>query len=142
MRDALGIASEQVEYKQMDIYDLSEESVEGRYDVVLLLRVLYHLSDPLLALQKVREVCRGYLVADIKMAKHDSPVFDVRIENHSDPRNAVGSGLALRPSRSAVDLMLSQSGFQDIASIPPRPPLPPTFLDGTRALFTARVAER
>ena len=45
VRDALGIDPQRVEYKQMDIYDLSRGSVGGEYDLVLSLRILHHLSN-------------------------------------------------------------------------------------------------
>ncbi len=41
-----------VEYRQMDMYELTPERV-GRFDIVLFLGVLYHLKHPLLALERV-----------------------------------------------------------------------------------------
>lgn len=142
VRDAMGIDPKRVEYKHMDIYDLSLESVVGEYDLVLLFRVLNHLSNPLLALKKIREVCRGCLVADIRMVNGESPVFYVSPEHRQDgPVKGVDIGLALRPSQSAVELMLAHSGFGDVTAIPARSPLPESYFNGGRALFTARVSD-
>ena len=41
-----------VEYRQIDIYDLTPQRV-GRFDLVLFMGVLYHLKHPLLALERV-----------------------------------------------------------------------------------------
>jgi tRNA (mo5U34)-methyltransferase len=41
-----------VEYRQIDMYDLTPASV-GRFDIVLFMGVLYHLKHPLLALERV-----------------------------------------------------------------------------------------
>jgi tRNA (mo5U34)-methyltransferase len=41
-----------VEYRQIDMYDLTPERV-GRFDIVLFMGVLYHLKHPLLALERV-----------------------------------------------------------------------------------------
>jgi tRNA (mo5U34)-methyltransferase len=41
-----------VEYRQMDIYDLTPERL-GRFEIVLFMGVLYHLKHPLLALERV-----------------------------------------------------------------------------------------
>jgi tRNA (mo5U34)-methyltransferase len=41
-----------VDYRQMDMYDLTPETV-GRFDIVLFMGVLYHLKHPLLALERV-----------------------------------------------------------------------------------------
>jgi len=141
VRDALQIDPGQLEYKHMDIYDISPETVGGRFDLVLLLRVLNHLSNPLLALRKVREVSRAYLVADIKLVDYCQPVLELRLENQADPRTGVDLGVALRPSRPAVELMLNQSGFTNLVEVPPRPPLPKSHFDGLRAILSAHVSD-
>ena len=41
-----------VEYHQLDVFDLTPESI-GRFDIVLFMGVLYHLKHPLLALERV-----------------------------------------------------------------------------------------
>jgi tRNA (mo5U34)-methyltransferase len=41
-----------VDYRQMDMYDLTPERI-GRFDIVLFMGVLYHLKHPLLALDRV-----------------------------------------------------------------------------------------
>jgi tRNA (mo5U34)-methyltransferase len=50
-----------VEYVQANVYDLTPEQLGGTFDVVLFLGVLYHLRHPLLALDRVRQLCRGQL---------------------------------------------------------------------------------
>src|SRR3984885_9584806 len=52
-----------VEYRQMDVYELSPQTV-GRFDIVLFMGVLYHLKHPLLALEKVCAITRGMAVVD------------------------------------------------------------------------------
>src|SRR6202050_20081 len=52
-----------VEYRQMDIYELSPETV-GRFDIVLFMGVLYHLKHPLLALEKVCSVTTDLAAVD------------------------------------------------------------------------------
>ena len=55
----LGV-SDQVELRQMDVYDLAR--LREEFDVVLFLGVLYHLRYPLLGLDLVAEKVRGTLV--------------------------------------------------------------------------------
>jgi SAM-dependent methyltransferase len=141
VRDALRIDPEQLEYKHMDIYDISRETVGGQYDLVLLLRVLNHLSNPLLALQKIRKVSKSFLVADIKLVDYQKPVLELRQENQADPRTGVDLGVALRPSRPAVDLMLNCSGFTDLKELIPRPPLPKSHFDRLRVVLSAHVSD-
>jgi tRNA (mo5U34)-methyltransferase len=141
VRDALGVAASQVEFQQMNIYDLSRESVGGEYDLVLLFRVLDHLSNPLQVLQNVRDVCKNYLVADIRLAQHDWPALEVIPEKQADPRSGVDLGLGLRPTRPALQLMLTHSGYIDVNEVPPVKPLQEHYFDGRRGLFTARVSD-
>jgi tRNA (mo5U34)-methyltransferase len=52
-----------VDYVQGSVYELNKEVV-GTFDVVLFAAVLYHLRYPLLALDRIRDVCRGYMVLE------------------------------------------------------------------------------
>jgi tRNA (mo5U34)-methyltransferase len=52
-----------VEYRQGSVYDLRPEEV-GTFDVVLFLGVFYHLRYPLLALDRIREVCVGCVLLE------------------------------------------------------------------------------
>jgi tRNA (mo5U34)-methyltransferase len=48
----------QIEYHQMNIYELPEKQL-GEFDIVLFLGVLYHLPDMIRALHLIRACCRG-----------------------------------------------------------------------------------
>ena len=50
-------------YVQANVYDLDPESL-GTFDVVLFLGVLYHLRHPLLALDRLRPLCRSLLIVE------------------------------------------------------------------------------
>lgn len=58
-RDALGST---VERRELSIYDLDPGEV-GTFDVVYVGSLLLHLRDPILALERVRSVCSGSVVA-------------------------------------------------------------------------------
>jgi len=137
VRDALGISPEQLAFREMSVYDLSPKSV-GKYDLCLLLRVLQHLRSPLLALEKLREVCKAYLVIDVKMVRIDWPVLYLKGEDPDGLLEGI-DGLAAKPSRSAVKLMLNRSGFADVKMIRARRPLESAYFYGKRAVFTSRV---
>jgi tRNA (mo5U34)-methyltransferase len=49
---ARAMLNSRVEYRQLDMYELTPERV-GRFDIVLFMGVLYHLKHPLLALERV-----------------------------------------------------------------------------------------
>jgi tRNA (mo5U34)-methyltransferase len=52
-----------VEYRQLDVYELTPETV-GRFDIVLFMGVLYHLKHPLLALERVCALTTGMAAVD------------------------------------------------------------------------------
>jgi len=139
VRDRLQISPTQVEYQQMSIYDLAADRI-GQFDLCLLLRVLHHLSHPLLAIPRVRAVCRAYLVVDVRLTSdEDRPVFLLRREDLDAPLHGV-DGLALRPSRAAVESLLAAADFDAVTWVAPKPPLRSTYLSGRRAFLTASVA--
>jgi tRNA (mo5U34)-methyltransferase len=52
-----------VDYIQGSVYELNRE-VLGTFDVVVFVGVLYHLRYPLLALDRISDICRGYMVLE------------------------------------------------------------------------------
>src|SRR5579864_8959966 len=57
-REMHAILASRVEYRQLDIYELTPERI-GRFDIVLFMGVLYHLKHPLLALERVCALTTG-----------------------------------------------------------------------------------
>ena len=57
------LLNSRVDYRVMDVYELSPERV-GRFDYVLFLGVLYHLKHPLLGLEKVCSVTKEMAVVE------------------------------------------------------------------------------
>jgi tRNA (mo5U34)-methyltransferase len=57
---AADVLGSKVEYRQANIYDL-DPARHGTYDIVLFLGLLYHLPDPLRAIEIVRSLCTGRL---------------------------------------------------------------------------------
>jgi tRNA (mo5U34)-methyltransferase len=55
-----------VAYQRMNLYEL-DPSVLGEFDIVLFLGVLYHLRNPLLALDRVRSMCRDRLWVETQL---------------------------------------------------------------------------
>jgi tRNA (mo5U34)-methyltransferase len=57
------LSGSKAEYVIGSVYDLSPET-HGIFDVVLFFGVLYHLRNPLLALDKIHAVCREYTLVE------------------------------------------------------------------------------
>jgi tRNA (mo5U34)-methyltransferase len=106
-RRALG---SKVEDQTIDVLDLSPEAVGGTYDIVLFLGVLYHMANPLLALEKVRSVTRDLLVVetevDMLFTRRPAAAFFPTTELNDDPTNWWA------PNVPAVLGMLHAVGFR------------------------------
>lgn len=117
-RTALGSRVEDVE---IDVMDLSPERV-GQFDLVLFLGVLYHLPNPLAALERVASVCRGVIiletVLDMVGIKRPAAAFYPSRELNNDPTNWWG------PNVPAVHGMLKTVGFDRVRTLTNTPSAP------------------
>jgi tRNA (mo5U34)-methyltransferase len=115
-RLARAALNSRVEDVDLDVMDLSPESV-GTFDVVLFLGVLYHLPNPLLALERVAAVTSGLLiletVVDMVGIGRPAAAFYPDRELGKDPTNWWG------PNHEAVAGMLRAVGFARIDVITP-----------------------
>jgi tRNA (mo5U34)-methyltransferase len=97
-----------VEDVDVDVMDLAPERV-GAFDVVLFLGVLYHLQNPLLALEHVASVTSELLivetVVDMVGLRRPAAAFYPDRELNNDPTNWWG------PNQAAVVGMLRSVGF-------------------------------
>jgi tRNA (mo5U34)-methyltransferase len=112
-RRALG---SKVEDLEVDGLDLAPERI-GTFDVVLFLGVLYHLRDPLLALEKIASVSRDLLiletVVDMVGIRRPAAAFYPQRELNNDPTNWWG------PNHPAVHGMLRAVGYGRVTTITP-----------------------
>jgi tRNA (mo5U34)-methyltransferase len=110
-REALGSRVEDVD---VDVMDLTPERL-GTFDIVLFLGVLYHLPNPLLALERVASVARDFLVLEtvVDMVGFGRPAaaFYPGRELNGDPTNWWG------PNEAAVHGMLRSVGFTRVETV-------------------------
>jgi tRNA (mo5U34)-methyltransferase len=114
-RETLGSRVEDVD---IDVMELAPARI-GTFDLVLFLGVLYHLRNPLLALEKVASVTRRTMiletVVDMIGFRRPAAAFYPDRELNDDPTNWWG------PNPAAVRGMLTAVGFQTV-SMPAAPP--------------------
>jgi tRNA (mo5U34)-methyltransferase len=110
-----------VEDVDIDVMDLSPDRV-GTFDVVFFLGVLYHLPNPLLALERVASVTSGLLiletVVDMVGINRPAAAFYPGRELNNDPTNWWG------PNHAAVSGMLQSVGFTRVEVITPAKSMP------------------
>lgn len=107
-RRALG---SRVEDLEIDVLDLSPERT-GVFDLVLCLGVLYHMRNPLLALERILSVTGRRLIldthVDLLTIKRPAIAFYSDNELNDDPTNWCG------PNPAAVEAMLKTVGFSRV----------------------------
>lgn len=98
--DELGL---QIEYREQDFLELTD----GPFDVVLFLGVLYHLEDPIRALEKVARLTRGQVVVESYVTRRRGTVVEFR-------RLGTRGDLSTRwvPSAGYIDERLLDVGFE------------------------------
>ena len=57
-----------VELREIDLFDLNAAEL-GQFDLILFLGVFYHLRHPMLALEKLGDLCCGQLILETEMAR-------------------------------------------------------------------------
>ena len=57
------ILNSKVEYKRLDVHDVSPEEI-GKFDLVLFFGVLYHLRNPLIGLERIASVTNKLLICE------------------------------------------------------------------------------
>ncbi len=71
-RDILGYTSEQCSRIDMSVYDVTKELL-GQFDIVFCFGTLYHLRHPLLALDRLAEICREEIYVESAILDDFSP---------------------------------------------------------------------
>jgi len=103
-----------VEDRDVDVLDLSPDAI-GRFDVVFFLGVLYHVPNPLVALERVASVTADMLVLEtvVDMVGYRRPAaaFYPDRQLNGDPTNWWG------PNHAAVEGMLKAVGFSRVKTI-------------------------
>jgi tRNA (mo5U34)-methyltransferase len=111
---ARNIFNSKVEDREIDVMELSPEKV-GEFDLVLCLGVLYHMRNPLLALERIFSVTKRQLILDTHvdcvMTRRPMIAFYPGSELNNDPTNWCG------PNRAAVEAMLKTAGFSRVEMV-------------------------
>jgi tRNA (mo5U34)-methyltransferase len=117
----------QVDLRQANVYDL-DPAEYGTFDLILFLGVLYHLRDPMLALDRIASVSRGKIIVETQMIDDAlltktgefKRLVDLDPELEQVPLMQFYPGRALNndptnvwaPNEACLGAMLEESGFQ------------------------------
>lgn len=108
---AKAILGSKVEHYDMDLFDVPEK-LKREFDIVLFMGVLYHLKDPLRALETLFKVTRDLLVLESHYIEFGDEIPLMRFypgtELNNDPTNWWG------PNIPALISMLEVAGFKGV----------------------------
>ena len=114
-RERLG---SKVEHRRVDVHDLDPDDI-GTFDLVLMLGVFYHLRNPLLALERVKDVTRRQLICETHVLlpfvheRYPLVPFFPGDEN----AEAAPHEMCAIPTLEALRQMLRSVGFTDVRTV-------------------------
>lgn len=111
------VATDRYRFVAADVFDLELDS-EGRFDVVLCLGLLYHVSDPAHLIERIADWNSDLLLIDTSLSPGRKPRFAVEYERTDDPSNALTSERVLVPSRDAVLELVRAAGYSAVTLEP------------------------
>ncbi|HYM54172.1 MAG TPA: hypothetical protein VES97_02335, partial [Solirubrobacteraceae bacterium] len=95
--------------------NIFEHDFTERFDVVLCLGLVYHISKPVELFEVIDGVGAEIVVIDTSVSFAPSSFFEVsRDRDLDDPRNAVDYEIVLVPTRGAVIELAAQFGFKTV----------------------------
>jgi len=154
IRDHFKIGSEQLTFRQADVYDLPRTAPQ-QYDVVLLLGLVYHVEDPVGIFRRARALTRGVTVVESQLTRQNEPIvhgwgttesteqapgsFATRVEVDADinPVASANGILSLVPNRTALQQMASVAGFSRTEFAVPAASHNPQYVNGDRCVMFA-----
>ena len=105
------ILGSKVEYKNIDVYDISPETV-GEFDIVLFLATLHHLPDPFLALRKIASVTKEMLVVESQVVKTRSEDIPLMAFNYTNL--PAGKEPSFTPNLLCLKQLILAAGFKNV----------------------------
>jgi tRNA (mo5U34)-methyltransferase len=152
LRDHFGIPADRLELRQADVFELDPASL-GRFDVVLLLGLIYHVENPMGVVRLAQKCTRGLCVIETQLTRQREPIvhgngraeelheaagsFAVVIEAGDNPLASTGQVLSLVPNRTAFADMAKIAGFASVEFATARDDHNPQYVRGDRAVIFA-----
>lgn len=137
-RDYCGIDAERLRVREGDVYELDTDEL-GRFDVVLLLGLIYHLENPIEAIRVARRLCGGVCIVETQLTRQRKPVkvgtgvhgvfeseaanwaarYEPPHEQETQPLASFGGIISLIPNEAAVIQAMQVAGFSRVERLQP-----------------------
>ena len=133
------VGAQNLRFQVLDFWDMSGTTLGSDFDIVLNLGILYHLSDPLQALQRTLAMAREYVLLDTEVYPSNDSVVKLRWEEPECIRSAARSGIVVIPSKSAVELMFKELAVSAWYEVPIRHDMPRDYREHRRTSWLIKV---
>ena len=152
IRDHLGVPAHRLELRTADVFTLESEEL-GRFDVVLLLGLLYHVEDPVGLLRRARALTRSVCIVETQIVRpttatwvgldgervREEAIVAIHAEGDSatNPLASLDGSLSVIPSSTALERMCRAAGFGATEVVDPPPGAHHWYRDGDRVVVAA-----
>ena len=127
-------------FRLLEFEEMSPDALGGTFDIVLNLGILYHLAEPVRALEMTRAMSSGLILLDTAIYPSDDFLVYLKWEQPYDIRMAAREGLVALPTRRSVELMLRHVGARNWLPIPVRSTdIPEVYRTERRASWLVEV---
>lgn len=155
VRQHFEIPRQRLQFVRSDIFALDPEEL-GRFDVVLMLGLVYHLEDPVGAVRRARALTRSLCVLESQLTRQERPIIHgngapdqlftteasfaavVEADAHEDQLASAPGALSLVPNRAAFEQMARVAGFEEVEFALPSAQQDRQYGRGDRAVLLAR----
>ena len=93
-----------------NIYDLDFQQF-GDFDIVFCLGLMYHISRPMVLMEKIAQVSSDILIVDTRLSRSPGSYLEICHDDLDEPRHAVDYELVMVPTRQAVADLAQQFGY-------------------------------
>ena len=134
------VGLDNVNFQQMDFWDMTPEKLGGKFDFVLNLGILYHLPSPIEVLELTKSMANELVLIDTGISDSSDSIIKLIWEEPFDIRQATSAGVVAFPSKSGIDLILKHIGMKEWFEIPMRTKdMPAVYLKDRRASWLVKV---
>lgn len=112
------IARSRYDFAVADVYDHEALAKNGPYDIVLNLGLMYHVADPIGLIDSVSRVNSDIMVIDTNNELGEEAIFNLKVEETDEPRNAITQCMVLVPTVPALNKVCSVAGYDGIVLEP------------------------
>lgn len=102
------ILSSNVEHRVGDFMEIKEERT---FDIIIFLGILYHLRHPLLALEKIRKLCRGVVYVESEISVTQNKMGEPWMKFYSGAELLADGSNWWVPNIECLQAMIKVSGF-------------------------------